>query len=76
MFLFNGIEHLMGGGVGQAAHLAGSAPASETITQNVTNNYYGSGNDGRPDADGDAQAYDTSADDSFTDDTFPDDDFV
>jgi len=76
MFLFNGIEHLMGGGAGQAAHLAGSAPASETITQNVTNNYYDSGNDDRPDAGADAQTYDTSADDSFTDDTFSDDDFV
>ncbi|GAA0514938.1 MAG: DUF2076 domain-containing protein [Pigmentiphaga sp.] len=75
MFLFNGIEHLLGGGAGQAAHLAGNAPASETITQNVTNNYYGSGNDDRPDTDGGAQAYDTSADDSFTDDTFSDDTF-
>lgn len=62
MFLFNGIEHLMGGGAGQAAHLAGSAPASETITQNVTNNYYDSGTDGRQDAGGDARADDASAD--------------
>ncbi|OVZ64778.1 hypothetical protein CDO44_00795 [Pigmentiphaga sp. NML080357] len=75
MFLFNGIEHLLGGGANAAAQAAGNAPVSETITENITNNY---GTDAGQDGTGDLQADASQDGDGWLDegDSFGDDDFV
>lgn len=69
MFLFNGIEHLLGGHGGSGGGLfGGSQGGTPTVTENVTQNFFGDDGGGRSGAADSTLANDAGADwDGFDD---------
>ena len=70
MFLFNGIEHLLGGrgGSGGGGLFGGNQGGTPTVTENVTQNFFGADGGGRSGAADSTLARDAGADwDGFDD---------
>ena len=79
MFLFNGLENLLGGHHGSNSLLSGNNPGQPEVQENVTQNYFGGGDEGREQMARDAGIDDIGASDNSFDDGggfFDDDNFA